>query len=188
MNQFAKEAVAAYRYTPDRHYKPQKGQGTFIAPTATVVGRVRLGNQCSVWYGAVLRGDEEDIIVGDRTNIQDNCILHADPGEPTIIGQACIIGHGAVVHGAEIGDNTLIGIRATVLNRAKIGAYCLIGAHTLVTQDMEIPDYSLVLGTPGRVVKRLPREYMETFERGAQVYVDLAKDYLEGKFLEIERS
>jgi carbonic anhydrase/acetyltransferase-like protein (isoleucine patch superfamily) len=164
-------------------YRPQLGKGVFIAPTATVIGKVKLGDECSVWYGAVLRGDEEEIVVGSRTNIQDTCVIHADHHEPTIIGEGCIIGHGAIIHGASIGNHSLIGMRATVLNRAKIGNYCIIGAHALVTQDMEIPDYSVVMGAPARVVKRIPHDQIEVFKQGEAVYVQLAKDYLAGKFL-----
>ncbi len=163
-------------------YRPKVGQDVFIADNATVVGRVKIGNQASIWYNAVLRGDEEEIIIGERTNIQDACILHADVNEPTIIGKECIVGHGAIVHGASIGDNTLIGMRATVLNRAKVGKYCLIGAHALVTQDMEIPDFSVVMGVPGKIVKKLSEEHAQMFKEGAITYVELAKAYLAGQF------
>jgi len=107
----------------------------------------------SVWYSAVIRADVEEIIIGKRTNIQDGAILHADFGEPTIIGDDVTVGHGAIVHGATVGDCTLIGMRATILNRAKIGKFCIIGAGTLVTEGMEIPDYSMVLGVPAKIVK-----------------------------------
>ncbi|GAB4401667.1 MAG: gamma carbonic anhydrase family protein [Microscillaceae bacterium] len=167
--------------------RPQLGQGIFIAPNATVVGRVKLGDEVSVWYNAVIRGDEEEIIVGNRSNIQDGCILHADVSEPTVIGQGCIVGHGAIVHGATIGDFSLIGMRATVLNRAKIGRYCLIGAHALITQDIEIPDYSVVMGMPGKVVKKLSEEHAKMFESGAMTYVELAKAYLAGLYQEAPR-
>ncbi|MCU0443903.1 MAG: hypothetical protein MUE85_03230 [Microscillaceae bacterium] len=167
-------------------YHPQLGQDVFIAPTATVVGKVKLGDECSVWYGAVLRGDEEEIIIGNRTNIQDTCVIHADHHEPTIIGEGCIIGHGAIIHGATIGNSTLIGMRATVLNRAKIGNYCIIGAHALVTQDMEIPDYSVVMGSPAKVVKRISHDQINIFKQGEDIYVQLAKDYLAGKYLSVK--
>jgi carbonic anhydrase/acetyltransferase-like protein (isoleucine patch superfamily) len=163
-------------------HRPQVGEDVFIADNATLVGRVKVGNQCSIWYNAVLRGDEEEIIVGDRTNIQDGCILHADINEPTVIGKECIIGHGAIIHGASIGDNTLIGMRATVLNRAKIGKFCLIGAHALVTQDMEIPDFSVVMGMPGKIVKKLSEEHAQMFRDGAITYIELAQAYLDGQF------
>ncbi len=168
-------------------HRPRKGRDVFIATTATVVGRVSIGDNCSIWYGAVIRGDEEEIHIGDRTNIQDGCILHADTNEPTLIGRECIVGHGAIIHGATIGDNTLIGMRATVLNRAKVGSFCLIGAHALVTQDMEIPDYSVVMGCPGKVVKKLSSEHSQMFKQGAITYVDLAKEYLKGTFVEIDK-
>jgi carbonic anhydrase/acetyltransferase-like protein (isoleucine patch superfamily) len=166
-------------------YKPSIGKNVFIAPTATVVGKVKLGDECSIWYGAVIRGDEEEIVIGNRTNIQDTCVIHADHNEPTIIGVGCTIGHGAIVHGATIGDHSLIGMRATVLNRVKIGKYCLIGAHALVTQDMEIPDYSLVLGSPAKIIRRIPHSEAEKmFSEGENIYVQLAQDYLNGKFVE----
>lgn len=168
--------------TTVQSYKPKVGHDVFIAQNATLVGRVTLGNQCSVWYQAVIRGDEEEIIIGNKTNIQDGCILHADKSEPTLVGEGCIIGHGAIIHGANIGDHTLIGMRATVLNRAKIGRFCLIGAHALVTQDMEIPDYSIVMGCPGKVVKKISPSQAKMFEEGAQTYVNLAQEYLMGKY------
>lgn len=166
------------------YYKPQIGQDVFITNTATIVGKVKLGDKCSVWYGAVIRGDEEYITVGEGSNIQDNCVLHADVDEPIIIGKECIIGHGAVIHGATIGDNTLIGIRSTVMNRARVGKCCVIGAHALITQDMEIPDFSVVMGIPGKIVKKLSQEHKAIFEQGARVYIDLAQEYLQGKYQE----
>ncbi|MEO1653521.1 MAG: biotin/lipoyl-containing protein [Bacteroidota bacterium] len=169
-------------------YRPKIGKDVFIAHNATVVGKVSLGDQSSVWYTAVIRGDEEEIIVGEQTNIQDGCVLHADKNEPTVLGKGCIVGHGAIVHGANIGDHTLIGIRATILNRAKIGNYCLIGAHALVTQDMEIPDYSVVMGCPGKIVKKLSAEHIEMFKQGALTYVELAKEYAKGTYAEAERT
>jgi carbonic anhydrase/acetyltransferase-like protein (isoleucine patch superfamily) len=117
----------------------------FVAPNASVMGDVTFGKGVSVWYGAVIRADVEKIIIGDNTNIQDTAVLHADPGDPTIIGESVTVGHGAIVHGAVVGDGSLIGMRATVLNKAKIGKGCIIGAHALVTEKMEIPDYSLAV-------------------------------------------
>lgn len=128
----------------------------FIASSASVMGQVSLGEQASVWYGAVIRADVEKIIIGHRTNIQDTAVLHADEGSPTIIGDDVTVGHGAIVHGATVGDGSLIGMRATILNNAKIGKFCIIGAHALVTEGMEVPDFSMVLGTPGKVVKSFP--------------------------------
>lgn len=168
--------------TSTQIYRPQIGQNVFIAPNATVVGRVTIGDECSIWYNAVIRGDEEAIRIGNRSNIQDGCILHADTGEPTIIGESCIIGHGAIIHGATVGDHSLIGMRATILNRARIGRFCLIAAHALVTQDMEVPDYSVIMGCPGKIVKKISPQQAHMFEQGAKTYVQLAKEYLMGKY------
>lgn len=161
-------------------YTPQQGQGGFIADNATVVGKIILGNQVSVWYQAVLRADEDQIVVGDRSNIQDGCIIHCDQGKPTNIGQNVTIGHGAIVHGASVGDFTLIGMRATLLNGAKIGKYCIIGAHALVTENMVVPDYSVVMGTPGKIVKQLPESYQVELEKAASTYVHLSEEYIKG--------
>jgi carbonic anhydrase/acetyltransferase-like protein (isoleucine patch superfamily) len=155
-----------------------KGNEVWIADTARVFGRVYLGNNCSVWFGAVLRGDGDDIVVGERTNIQDTAVVHVDPGFPVHIGHDCILGHGAIVHGAKLGNHVLVGMRATILNGAVVGNFCIIGAHALVTEGMHIPDYSLVLGAPAKVVKQLTPEQIEKVKRNAQVYVDLAKEYL----------
>lgn len=154
----------------------------FIAPNASVMGDVTFGKGVSVWYGAVIRADVEKIIIGDNTNIQDTAVLHADPGDPTIIGDSVTVGHGAIVHGAVVGDGTLIGMRATVLNKAKIGKGCIIGAHALVTEKMEIPDYSLAVGTPAKVIRQLTPEQAEKMKLGAQHYVDMAERHDSGEF------
>ncbi|MBC7892818.1 MAG: gamma carbonic anhydrase family protein [Sphingobacteriaceae bacterium] len=155
----------------------------FIAPTAAVMGRVTFGPDSSVWYGAVVRADVEEIHVGARSNIQDGAVLHADPGAPTLIGPDVTVGHGAIVHGATIGEGSLVGMRATVLNRAKVGRFCLIGAHALVTEGMEIPDYSMVLGTPGKVVRQLlPAEAEAMLKASAAHYVELARRHAAGEF------
>jgi carbonic anhydrase/acetyltransferase-like protein (isoleucine patch superfamily) len=156
----------------------QKGNDVWIADTARVFGMVQLGDSCSVWYGAVLRGDGDKIVVGNRTNIQDTCVVHVDPGFPVHIGHDCILGHGAIVHGATLGNHVLVGMRATVLNGAKIGNYCIIGAHALVAEGMQIPDYSIVMGTPAKVVKQLTNEQIDKVKRNADAYVELAKIYL----------
>ena len=127
----------------------------WIAPDAQVIGRVRIGPRASVWFGAVLRGDNEWIEVGDGTNIQELCVLHTDWGYPLTIGAGCTIGHKAMVHGCTIGDNSLIGIGAVILNRAVIGKNCLIGAGALIPEGKVIPDGSLVMGQPGKVVREL---------------------------------
>ena len=154
----------------------------FIASNATVIGKVTLGEDSSVWYSAVIRADVEEIIVGKRTNIQDGAILHADYGEPTIIGDDVTVGHGAIVHGATIGDCTLIGMRATILNRAKIGKFCIIGACALVTEGMEIPDYSMALGIPAKIVKQITSEYAQMLEMSAAHYVEMAHRHQSGEF------
>jgi carbonic anhydrase/acetyltransferase-like protein (isoleucine patch superfamily) len=143
----------------------------FIAETATVIGRVRLKPGASVWFGAVLRGDDEDIVVGEGSNVQDNCVFHVDPGYPITIGRNCTIGHKAVVHGCTIGDNTLIGMGATILNGARIGRNCLIGANALVTEHNEIPDNSLVVGAPGKVKGEIDEDGRRGLTRAAQTYV-----------------
>lgn len=160
----------------------ENNRSTFIAPTASVMGQITLGENVSIWYGAVIRADVEKITIGDRTNIQDNAVLHADYGSPTIIGTDVTVGHGAIVHGAIVGDGSLIGMRATVLNNAKIGKFCIIGAHALVTEGMEIPDFSMVLGTPGKVVKQLPDSYAAHLLESADHYVKMGQRHASGEF------
>ncbi|MBP9182104.1 MAG: gamma carbonic anhydrase family protein [Fuscovulum sp.] len=135
--------------------EPQIDADAWVAPGAQVMGRVSLGPGVGLWFGAVLRGDNEPIVVGEATNIQENCVLHTDMGYPLTIGRDCTIGHKAMLHGCTIGDGTLIGMGATILNGARIGKGCLIGACALVTEGKEIPDGSLVMGSPGRVVRQL---------------------------------
>ncbi|MFN4083129.1 MAG: gamma carbonic anhydrase family protein [Bacteroidia bacterium] len=156
----------------------KKGTNVFIADTARVFGNVTLGDNVSVWFGAVLRGDADKIIVGSGSNIQENAVVHCDPGYPAIIGNDCIIGHGAIVHGATLANNVLVGMHATVLNGANIGNFCIIGANALVTENSVIPDYSLVLGSPAKVVKKLTNEQIEKVKLNAAVYADLAEEYL----------
>ncbi len=127
----------------------------WVADEATLIGKVVVGAEASIWFGAVLRGDNEEIRVGAGTNVQENAVLHTDMGYPLTIGTNCTIGHKAMLHGCTIGDSTLIGMGATVLNGAKIGKFCLIGACALITEGKEIPDGSLVMGSPGRVVRQL---------------------------------
>jgi carbonic anhydrase/acetyltransferase-like protein (isoleucine patch superfamily) len=134
---------------------PEIDPDAWVAPGAQVMGRVVLGAGVGVWFGAVLRGDNEPIVVGEATNIQENAVLHTDMGYPLTIGRDCTIGHKAMLHGCTIGEGTLIGMGATVLNGAKIGRGCLIGACALITEGKEIPDGSLVMGSPGRVVRQL---------------------------------
>lgn len=134
---------------------------SWIAPTAVVIGNVRIEREASVWWGSVLRGDNDPIVVGEGTNVQDGSVLHADPGYPLTLGKDVTIGHMVMLHGCTVGDNSLIGIGAVVLNGAKIGKYCLIGAKALITEGKEIPDYSVVMGAPGKVVRTMTPEQAE---------------------------
>lgn len=157
---------------------PQKGKEVFIAPNATVIGNVSLGDESSVWFGAVLRADSDKIIIGDRTNIQDNAVVHVDPNCPSIIGNDCIVGHLALVHGAIIANNVLIGMHSTVLNIAQIGEFSIIGANALITTNTIIPPYSLVVGSPGKIIKTLDDRAIDAIKKNASVYVTLAKQYI----------
>ena len=143
----------------------------FIAPTATVVGDVTLGENVNIWYGAVLRGDSGAISVGEGTNIQDGCVLH----EKTTIGSYCTIGHGAIVHGCTVGDRCLIGMGAIVLNGAVLGDDCIVGAGALVTGKMNAPAGSLLLGSPAKVVRELTQEEKDSLLTDAEHYIELAK-------------
>jgi carbonic anhydrase/acetyltransferase-like protein (isoleucine patch superfamily) len=154
------------------------GQRVFIAPNATVLGNASLGDDVSVWFGAVIRADGDSITIGARSNIQDNAVIHVDPGFPTTIGHSCIVGHLALVHGASIGNHVLVGMHSTILNGAVIGDYCMIGANALVTAGTIIPPYSLVLGVPAKVVKTLTETQIEAIHKNAEVYVKLKDDYL----------
>ena len=148
------------------------GEGRFwIAPDATVIGKVRLEAMASVWFGAVIRGDNEWITIGENSNVQDGAVLHTDPGLPLLVGRNCTIGHQAILHGCEVGDNTLIGMGAVILNRARIGSNCLIGANALITEGKVIPDNSLVMGQPGKVMGELNEETIAGLTRSAESYV-----------------
>ena len=149
----------------------------YIAPGAHVMGNVKLMAQSSIWFGAVLRGDNDLITVGERSNVQDNSVLHTDPGCPLTIGSDVTIGHKVMLHGCIIGDNSLIGIGSTILNKTRIGKNCLVGAHTLITEGKDIPDGSMVMGSPGRVVKKLTDQQIAMLKMSAQIYVANAKRY-----------
>ncbi len=159
---------------------PKIAEDAYIAPNAQVMGNVELEAASSVWFGAVLRGDNDLIKIGARTNVQDNSVLHTDPGKPLLIGEGVIIGHKVMLHGCTIGDNTLIGIGATILNGAKIGKNCIIGAHALITENKEIPDGSMVVGAPGRVIKTLSEQHFAMLKLNAEVYVANAKRFRDG--------
>ncbi len=147
------------------------GEDYFVAENATVVGKVRLENNASVWFNAVIRGDNARISVGENSNIQDGAVLHTDPGIPLVIGKNVTVGHKVMLHGCRIGDNSLIGINSVILNRAKVGNNCLIGANTLITEGKEIPDGSLVMGSPAKVIKTLSDEQQARLMMSAEIYV-----------------
>ncbi|MBV9784970.1 MAG: gamma carbonic anhydrase family protein [Acidisphaera sp.] len=148
------------------------GDGEYwVARNATLIGQVRLGRDASVWFGAVLRADDAVIAIGARSNVQDNSVLHVDPGYPISIGENCTIGHNAVVHGCTIGDGTLIGMGSVVLNGARIGRNCLVGANTLITENKVIPDNSVVMGAPGKVVREIDAAGLQLLAEGAELYV-----------------
>ena len=152
----------------------------YVAESAQVIGQVVLREGAGIWFGAVLRGDNEPITVGENSNIQENSVLHTDMGFPLTIGKGCTIGHSAILHGCTIGDNSLIGMGATVLNGARIGANCLIGAGALVTEGKVIPDNSLVVGSPARVVKSLGTDAEAMLKFSASHYVDNARRFSSG--------
>ncbi|MFE9439012.1 gamma carbonic anhydrase family protein [Streptomyces sp. NPDC006602] len=155
--------------------EPNIHQEAFVAPTASVIGDVTLEAGASVWYGAVLRGDVERISVGAQSNIQDNCTLHADPGFPVTIGERVSVGHNAVVHGASVWNDCLIGMGATILNGAVIGAGSLVAAQALVPQGMQVPPGSLVAGVPAKVKRQLTEEERQGVTLNGTMYADLAK-------------
>jgi len=160
----------------ERPQFPADGQ-YWIAETAVVIGRVRLKSEASVWWGAVLRGDNEWIEVGERSQIQDNATLHTDPGFPLTIGRGCVIGHNVVLHGCTIGDGSLIGMGAILLNGARIGTNSIVGAGAVVTEGKTFPDNSLVVGAPARVIRTLDAKAAEMIANGADIYVRRWKHY-----------
>lgn len=143
----------------------------WIAPDAHVIGKVRLGLNVGIWFGAVLRGDNELIDIGEGTNIQEHSLLHTDAGTPMTIGAYCTIGHHAILHGCTIGDNSLIGMGATVLNHARIGSNCLVGANALVTEGKEFPDNSLIVGSPARAIRTLDPSMIDGLRQSAENYI-----------------
>ncbi|RKZ35548.1 MAG: gamma carbonic anhydrase family protein [Gammaproteobacteria bacterium] len=149
-----------------------RGHEHYIAPNATVIGSVVLQDRVSVWFNAVLRGDNEPVVVGEGSNIQDGSVLHTDPGAPLTIGCGVTVGHMAMLHGCTIGDNSLIGIKAVILNHARIGRDCIVGANTLIPEGKEIPDRSLVIGSPGRVIRQVTDEEIQGLRESAEHYVE----------------
>lgn len=166
----------------NRKVEPKIGKDVFIAPGAMVVGDVTLEDGVSVWYQSTIRGDDAPIYIRRNSNIQDNAVLHVDDGISLRIGEGTTVGHAAILHGCDIGDNTLIGMGAIVLNGARIGNNCMIAAGALVTQNKEIPDGSLVVGSPGKVVRKLTEEEIEAIHRNAEKYLLDSKAHKEGEF------
>lgn len=158
---------------------PESGE-YWVAPTAALIGDVLLEEEASVWFGAVLRGDNERIVVGRRSNVQDGAVLHTDMGYPLRIGSDCTIGHRAILHGCVIGDNSLVGMGATILNGVHIGRNCIIGANALIAEGKTIPDNSLVVGMPGKVVRTLDEKAAEGLTASAAGYVGNWRRYQAG--------
>jgi len=159
--------------------KRLKSEGKYwVAPTANVIGDVILKNDSSVWFNAVIRGDIENITVGEGSNIQDNCVLHTDNGFPLKIGKMVTVGHLVMLHGCTIMDNSLIAIGSTILNKSVIGNNCIIGANSLITEGKIIPDNSLVMGSPGKVIRQVTEEEKKAITENAQRYIDNWKKYV----------
>ena len=158
---------------------PEVHPSAFVAPGAYVVGKVRVGEGSSIWYGAVLRGDLDEILVGDRTSIQDNAVVHMDAGFPVSIGDDCVIGHAAVVHGCEIGDRCLVGMNATVLTGAKIGEGSVVAAGAMVPEGREYPPRSLIVGIPAKRIREVTEEQTQDVARGARSYVERGAEHRE---------
>lgn len=156
---------------------PKIEASCFVADNATIIGRVTLKENVNIWYGTVIRADENDVIIGRNTNIQDNCIIHIDRDRPTIIGDNVTVGHGAIIHACQIGNNVLVGMGALVLDGAKIGNNVIIGAGSIVTPGKEIADGSLIMGAPARLVRKLGEEELESLKETALYYVDLASKH-----------
>jgi carbonic anhydrase/acetyltransferase-like protein (isoleucine patch superfamily) len=156
---------------------PQVAESAWVAPGAYVIGDVDLGEESSVWYGAVLRGDTEPIRIGARTNVQDGCVLHVDPGFPAVVGEGCVVGHNAVVHGCEIGDDCLVGMGATILTGAKIGEGSIVAAGAVIPEGREFPPRSLIVGIPAKRVADVNEEQAADIERGASAYVERAASH-----------
>jgi carbonic anhydrase/acetyltransferase-like protein (isoleucine patch superfamily) len=159
---------------------PRLHPTAWVADSAQLIGDVVLGEDSSVWFGAVLRGDNEPIVIGRRSNIQEGTVMHTDLGAPLTVGDGVTVGHQAMLHGCTIGDGSLIGIQAVVLNHARIGRGCLVGAGSLVTEGKAFPDGSLIMGSPAKVVRLLEPDHLERLRRSADTYVDKARRFRAG--------
>lgn len=167
-------------YELDGHRVATSGSDYFIASSAVVIGRVRLGAAANVWFGAVLRGDVNQITVGDATNVQDNAIIHVDDDAEAVIGNEVTIGHAATVHGCRVGSRSLIGIGAVILSHAVIGEHCIVGAGALITERKQFPDRSLIIGSPARRVRDVTDEEMQMLADSAAHYAALGRRYRQG--------
>jgi carbonic anhydrase/acetyltransferase-like protein (isoleucine patch superfamily) len=154
-----------------------EGAGHFVADNATIIGSVRLRDRASVWFNCVLRGDNDWLVIGERSNIQDGCVLHTDDNIELVVGDGVTVGHKVMLHGCTIGDNSLIGIGSTILNGATIGKNCVVGAHSLITENKTFPDGSLVLGTPAKAVRKLSEEEIAQIRWSADVYLKNAERF-----------
>ncbi|HYD75763.1 gamma carbonic anhydrase family protein [Ramlibacter sp.] len=159
---------------------PRLGESAWIADSAQVIGKVELGDNASVWFNTVIRGDTETIRIGNGSNIQDACVLHADEGKPLTIGANVTVGHQVMLHGCTVGDNSLIGIQSVVLNGAKIGRNCIVGAGSVITEGKEFPDNSLIIGAPAKVVRTLDEAAAAKLARSAEGYVNNSRRFAKG--------
>lgn len=166
-------------YDLGEHRVVTAGDAYFVAPSASVIGRVTLGEDASIWFGAVVRGDGNTITIGSRSNVQDTAVVHVDGDAPTVVGNDVTIGHGATVHGCTVGDRALIGIGATILSHAIIGEYCIVGAGALITERKTFPARSLIIGAPARRVREVTDEEMRMLEKSALHYAELGRRYRE---------
>ena len=162
----------------DRHPDLQ-GDGHFVAPSASIIGTVTLKQGASIWFNAVLRGDNDLIEIGANSNIQDGAVLHTDPGIQLIVGDNVTVGHRVMLHGCTIGSNSLIGIGSTLLNRSRVGSNCIVGAHSLITEGKEFPDGVLILGSPAKVVRELEAAELEFLKAAAVIYVQNSQRFLD---------
>lgn len=159
--------------------KPILEQGVYTSETSVIIGDVTLKKNVNIWFGAVIRGDEESIVIGEGTNVQENSVIHVDEDNKVQIGKGCTIGHGTIIHGCSIGNNTLIGMGAIILNGAKIGNDTIVGAGSLVTQNKEFEDGVLIVGSPARVVRKLEKEEIESNRKSCLTYIELSNELKE---------
>jgi len=156
---------------------PRLGRDVYVAPNATVIGDVQLGDEVSIWFGAVLRGDVERLTIGRLSNVQDNSVLHSDPGSPLTLGNRVTVGHAVILHGCTVGDGALIGMGAAILNDARIGRHCLVGANALITEGKEFADGTLIVGSPARAIRPLTAEELARMAASADRYAERSRFY-----------